>query len=523
MKKIWIVFLSVVSLSPLLGNNINWSFPPDTLSSPSFNATDAQIAIDASGDLIAAWVENGMVKASTKQLNLAWTSPVAISGSGASFPRIVSDNSGNGTAVWLENGVVKAASKLFNGSWSSATTLSGTNATMPHLAVDGTGDVVAVWARNGSIEASTKLFGLVWQNHVTITSTNAAFPKVAFGGTGTTERAVVVWNGTNSGANVVYASTKLVTGNWSAQQLISDTSHQAGFANVAVDMNSNAVAVWYAYDVTGSVFSNVNVQTSSRPVGTGVWSAPKSISTFGMRDPSTLTARIGFDSTGNAVALWNLSFDDQTFDIESAVKPINGQWSAPVTLLGSNLFAMKEDLAVISFGDALTAFLFDNGVSQIIQVSESDTTGFMQNAWSVPNNLSSGLFNAFPRVAASTTGNMINAAVVWLNYNGVKTTVQALTGTRSVVLPPSNLSVTQGSSFFGAFTEFFNVLSWNASLDPNLAGYLIYRNGTFIAQVGAGVTQFVDDNRVQNGSVTYGVAAINTQNSQSQIITVNFP
>lgn len=523
MKKIWIAFLSIVTLSPLMGNNINWSLPPVTLSSLSFNATDAHIAMDANGDLIAVWVENGFVKASTKPVNMNWTSSVTISATGASQPRIVSDTSGNGTAVWLENGVVKAASKLFNGSWSSSTTLSNTNAATPHLAVDSTGDVVAVWARNGSIESSTKLFGLAWAPRVTISSQNAAFPRVAFGGTGVNERAVVVWNGTNSGVNVVYASTKLATGSWIAQQVISDTSHQAGFPSVAVDLNGNAVAVWYQYDVNGPVFSNVNVQTASRPAANGVWSAPMSISASGMRDPSTLTARVGFDSTGNAVALWNLSFDDETFTIESAIKPVNGQWTTSVDLLSSNLYAMSEDLAVVSFGDALAAFLFYNGASQIIQTSESDITGFMQNAWSVPNNLSSGMFNAFPHIAAALTGNTINAAAVWINYNGTKTTVQALTGTRSVVLPPSNLHVTQSSHFFGVFTEFFNTVTWNASLDPNLAGYLIYRNGTFIAQVGAGTTQFIDDNRVQNGAVTYGVAAINNQQSQSQTIMVSFP
>jgi hypothetical protein len=522
MKKILIAFLSIVSLSPLLGNNINWSFPPATLSSTSFNASDAHVAMDASGDLIAVWVENGLVRASTKSINLAWTSEVTLSNSGATSPRVVADSNGNGTAVWLENGVVKASSKPFSGSWSSAVALSATNASTPTLAVDSSGDVVAVWARAGNVETSTKLFGGSWQSVAVLDSSLAAAPHIAIGGPGASARVVVVWYGSVNGTTIVYSQSKLISGGWSARQTLSSTAFNAAYPNVAVDQKGNAVAVWYQYGTTNSLFSNVVVQSAAMPSG-GSWSVPVTLSAPGVRNPSTLVARVGFDSVGNAVAIWNQSFDDETFNIESALRPFNGDWTAPVELVTSNLYAYDVDLAVTSFGDALTAFMFYNGSSLIIQSAESNVTGFMQNVWSVPGNLSSGRGNAFPRVAAVLTGNTVNAAAVWINYNGTKTIVQALTGTKSIVLPPSNLSVMQSAnSGFGVFTEYVNTVNWNASTDPNLAGYLIYRNGMFVAEVGV-VTQFIDDNQFQNGAVTYGVAAVNTQQSQSVTMTVNFP
>jgi len=78
---------------------------------------------------------------------------------------------------------------------------------------------------------------------------------------------------------------------------------------------------------------------------------------------------------------------------------------------------------------------------------------------------------------------------------------------------------------FVVFNEYYNTLSWTASTDPNVVGYVIYRNGTVIFNLNASTTQFIDHNAPQAGTVTgtYGVAARDSQNVQSQIVTVNLP
>ena len=449
---------------------------------------------------------------------------MTISSSGASSPHIVSDLSGNATAVWLEGGVVKAASKPFGGSWSAATSIStGTTSTSPNIAVDSVGDVVAVWAKAGNVESSTKLFGASWQMRVIISSTSASNPHVAIGGTGSNRTAVIVWSGVANSLSVVYSANKIITGSWSTQTAISDTTHNAGYADVAVDGNANAAAVWYAYNTTGTIYYNVNVQSSYRLSG-GSWEPAQVLSEPGRRNPATLVARVAFDAIGNAVALWNMSFDDITFNIESAVRPIRGTWTEPTDIVTSNLYAYETDLAVSSLGDALAVYMFYNGAFLLIQSSESDFTGFIDNAWSVPINLSSGANHGYPRVASTLTGNTINAAVVWLSTNGTVNTILATTGSRSVVLPPTSLAVVQSNNNFGGvFTEYYNTLSWVASTSPNIVGYIVFRNGTPIGQVAPNVVQFVDDNRVQSGAVTYGVAAVDNQGSQSAIPTVNYP
>lgn len=523
MKNILCVFFAILTFSHLHSANISWSSPPTTLSGASVDASNHQVAISASGNVGAVWVESNVVKASTKPVSGSWTPAVTISASGASSPSLVSDSNGNLIAVWTaSNGVTTAASKPFGGSWSSTTALSGTNASSPTLCVDAAGNVVAGWVRAGNIETSTKLFGMNWQTKVTISSNTAATPSIAIGGSGSNIRAALVWQGISGGNNVVFTSTKLISGAWSSGQIISETAHQAAQPKVAVDANGNVLAVWYAYDITGLSYTNVVLKSAERLSSAGSWGAISDLSKPGIRNPATLVARVAFDSIGNAIALWNTSFDDETFTIQSAVKPVNENWGDTLDLETSK-YSYSADLSVTSFGDVLATYMFYNGASLLIQSIESDINDFMNNFWSVPVTISIGTGNAFPKIAASLSGNTIHAVVVWADNNGVNNTIVASTGSKTLVLPPSNLNVTQNVNNFGVFNAYYNTISWNASSDPNVVGYLIFRNGAFIGQVAADVLQFIDDNRALNGAVRYSVTAIDAQNTQSTTVSVNFP
>lgn len=523
MKKLLSTLFTFLLFTHLHCGNVNWTSPPTILSGNLVNASDPHIAIDANGDAIAVWVEGNLVKSSFKPISGSWTPSVTISATGASSPCLVSDSNGNATAVWVENGVVKAASKPINGNWSSSTSLSTSGASSPTICVDAAGDVVAAWVRSGNLETSTKLSGMNWQNRVTISSSSSATPTIAIGGIGSNRRAVLVWQGVSNGTNVVFTSTKLIAGSWSTAQVISETDHNAAQPYVAVDANANATAIWYAYDNVGVSSTNVVVKSASRPSSTGNWSQVASLSQPGIRNPSTLTARVAYDSIGNAIALWNISFDDQTFNIESAVKPVNGLWTAPVDLLNSNLYACMADLSATSFGDVLSIFMFYNGTSLLIQEVESDANGFLNNFWSVPITISTGSENAYPKIAASLSGNVVHAAAIWMHNNGTNNIIVASIGSKTLLLPPTNLSVTQSAQNFGVFNEYYNTLTWNASTDPNVVGYLIFRNGEFIQKVDASVLQYIDHNRTLNGSVTYSLTAIDNQQMQSTTVSVSFP
>lgn len=523
MKKILCAFFTLLMSFQLQGGNIDWSSPQTVLSNSSFNASDAQVAIDTNGDVVVVWSENNFVKAKTKHVGNSWSSAVTLSATGASAPKVVSDSNGNATAIWVEGGIIKAATKTLNGNWSSAVTLSNSGASAPSLCVDSAGDVIAAWARNGGIETSTKLFGGSWQAKNSLTGNSAISPCIAIGGSGSNTRAVIIWQGVSGGINTVYAATKLISGSWSSVKIVSDPDKDAVRPHVAVDSNGNATAVWYSYDIVGLNYTNVLVSAAERDPVSGNWGTIYSLSQPGLRNPSTLSARVAYDGVGNAIALWNISFDDETFNIQSAVKPANSNWSQPVDLVGSNLYAYAAELSPTSIGDVLSLYMFYNGNAFQIQSIESDINGFLNNSWTVPVTISSGVKNAYPKIAASLNGNVINAAAVWINYDGAHTVVAASNGSKTLILPPSNLAVTQSVNNFGIFNEYYNTLTWTASSDPSVVGYLVFRNGVFLQQVGADVLQYVDDNRTQNGSVKYSVTAVDSQQTQSTTVSVSFP
>jgi hypothetical protein len=524
MRKLLFTLVSVLSLSQAMSDDISWVFPSTLLSTPSANASSPQIASDANGNLVAVWVENGSVVTKSKILGMNWDpTGTVLSNSTAIGPTVVCDPSGNATAVWLENGIVKASSKLFMGTWGSTATLSSGGAGYPNLVVNTSGDVIAAWPRHGNIETSTKRFGMSWGNIQAINSSNANFQQMAISGTGSSSTAVIVWQTSNGQVTTISAATKtLSAGNWSAPQTISDPLSNAGFPSVAMDSKGNATAAWFYYELLGSNYKNVIVKSVERPAG-GSWTNPVALSAPGIRNPSTLTVKVGYDNFGNAIALWNTSFDNETFNLEAAIKPPTGKWSSPTDILSSNLYGLSADLEVDSIGDALALYMFYNGSSLNIQSSQSDITGFMNNQWTVPRFVSIGTNNAYPQGVSIVRGNGINAAAIWLQSNGTNNQILATTGTKSLPLPPTGAHVTQHTSNLGVYQDHYNMLSWTASTDPTVVGYLIYRNGLFLEQVSNNITQILDHNQVANGAVTYGIASVDAQNTRSTFVTVSLP
>lgn len=524
MKKILYALFTILMFSNLHANSIKWSSSPTVLSGANFNASDPQVAIDANGNAIAIWIENTFVKSSHKLVNGSWSATEVLSASGASLPRLVSDQNGNATAIWIVGGVVKSVSKTLLGNWGATTALSGTGSSSPVLCVDAAGDVIAAWIKSGtSIESSVKLFGAAWNVRKTVATAVATSLSIAVGGSGSNAKASLVWLAASGTTNVVNSSVKPITGSWTTPVVISETTHNASQPFVAMDGNTNTLVLWYAYDIKGNSYTNVTVKSTELSSSTNTWSSIYSLSQPGIRNPTTLFASAAYDNSGNAMALWTTSFDDETFTIESATKPVNGKWSDPVDLVSSNVYAYSAALSATSFGDMLGLYMFYNGSSLQIQSVESDMNGFLNNSWSVPITISKGTGNAFPKIAATLTGNVIHAEGVWIDFNGVNNVIVSSTGSKTLLLPPTNLSVTQNVNTFGVFNEYYNTLSWTASAAPGVVGYLIFRNGVFVEQVGADVLHFVDDNRALNESVRYSVTAIDNQQVQSTTVSISFP
>jgi hypothetical protein len=516
-KKIWVLFLTIVSFSQLMSSHINWPGLPITLSSGTQDASDPAVRIDLNGNAVAVWVENSIVKSSKYILNQGWSGPMTLSNPGASDPQIVVDQSGNANAIWVENGIIKSSMHLFGGSWETSVSLSIPGASSPRIAVDLNGDVVGIWTRNGVIESSTKPFGGKWPILPDILAVDGAdSPEIAIGADNRT--VVAVWHAVSFSIDTIFSADKLISGKWSEGQILANYSVNP---KVAVDPNGNAVAIWYQFYTSGPAFINVTLQGAPKPFDEN-WDASVNISRPGIRNPEDLVACVSFDGNSNAIALWNTSFDDSNFAIQSAILSANGNWSSPLDLVNLNLYAYDLDLSVDSKGDALAVYMLNTNSSLKIQSSESDISAY-NVSWDTPATLSAGGINGFPCIAAQLNGNKIHAVAVWVKNNGVHNNIQSAIGMGKVLNLPLNLTVEQRVHNFGVFNEDYNTLSWQASSSPNVPGYLVFRNGVLINTVGPHVFQINDENRNPHESGTYVVAAFDSQNFQSSTVFINFP
>ncbi len=91
----------------------------------------------------------------------------------------------------------------------------------------------------------------------------------------------------------------------------------------------------------------------------------------------------------------------------------------------------------------------------------------------------------------------------------------------SNVLPPLDLTGQQIKNSSGLEYELFNTLRWQAN--PNatgVIGYLIYRDGSLIAQLNASTFQYEDHNRKKGESNLYSIVSFAANGSQSVPISI---
>ena len=521
MKKILTLFF--LAIASHLMSDITWSSPL-TLSNPSNVASNVELVMDTSGNATAIWLENGLLMSASQPVGGSWGTATALTASTVTNASIGVDGSGNVTALWLEGGVVETAALPFGGTWSSATTISQSGASSPALAVDSTGNAVAVWARGGFIESSTQLVGGSW-GVVNMLSSGGSedVPQVAISANGTV---VAVWHSAASGLNAPYYSLKQISvGTWQTAAVITITSAAIhhDYPHVAIDSNGNAAAIWFRYKVSGSVYSNVQVLAATLASGASAWATPSILSGLGRVNPANLISQLTYDQTGNLLALWTSSYDGDTYNVESGVLQVGSPWALGGELVLQNLYGLSGQVATCSSGDTVVAYMYFDGTNLSIQTSETNISSQRTNFWTIPFTPSTDPNNGFPVAASTLAGSTVNAACAWVSNSGGNNIIQVITGNKTVLAPPTSLSVTQSSNDFDIFTEYYNTISWTASTSPDIFLYNLYRNGTYFQTVLASTTSFIDHNAVQGGSVVYGVAAVDTSQDQSAIATVSFP
>jgi hypothetical protein len=385
--------------------------------------------------------------------------------------------------------------------------------------------VVAIWSRSGNIESSTRLFDGSWPIDPNVLSVEGTcdFPQVAIGADNSV---FAVWhavvNTPSPLSDVIYAASKTISGSWGVASVISDTSYHSAYPHIAVDDNGNALALWYRY-LLNPYYNSVGVQSAEQASG-GSWSPPITHSTSGVMNPARLMARVAFDSFGNAIAAWTQSYDGQNFTLEQTVKfpgyPLDG-----LQTLVSNFYAYAFDLKINTNGEAYLVYMTYNAAAQELRIQgvEADIAGTRPMKWNYLGILSSGVSNGFPVLASSLNGVDVHLGTLWLCHNGTNQVIQARAGLGELLEAPTGLAVTQSSTDYGVTIDYYNIVTWNPSTSIRAAGYSIYRNGTFLTEVGANTLRYEDHNQAQSASVTYGISTIDVDYSQGPIATVSFP
>ena len=244
-------------------------------------------------------------------------------------------------------------------------------------------------------------------------------------------------------------------GKWGAPFTISGASGFSMSPRVAAGADGTLAVSWTWQD---AVLPLQRVQVAVKSSSAGGWST-----TTLAEGPVGGVALVQFvplavDAAGNVTSAWSL-WDGARHLVQTATKPKNGAWSAPVTLSGPTIDGMFPSLAVNARGDAAVVFSLSPYSSYLTgtnaqYVARSGPTG----AWTQPVVVSETMpssagYVTNPRVAIDAGG---LATVIYMGA-GVEGTRQLPSGAWTMptaVIPPPNAvssytSVDVGSDQYG--------------------------------------------------------------------------
>jgi len=272
-----------------------------------------------------------------------------------STPRIASDGSGNIVAIWREvdgdSSAIRATSRSEGGSWSSARRIStpATDTESPRLAMDRLGNAVAVWERSTGhasvVQAAIRSAGGTWSEPQNLSEPD----DVAFNADVAVRAGNItaVWTVLRDRRTIIESSSRTVAGSWTPVQTLSGPAGNTSAPVVGVDDQGGAVAAWRWSDGAFLV-----VQAAVRSKG-GVWSAPEVLSGPGR---SASQPQVAMDASGNAVVAW-VRNNGSWLAAQVAWRPAGGKWEAVQNLTQRGGNARQLDLTMNSRGDAAVTWI----------------------------------------------------------------------------------------------------------------------------------------------------------------------
>jgi len=293
------------------------------------------------------------------------------------------------------------------------------------IAVDAQGNAVGVWARHVSglrweIVASSRPRGDKWTIPVAIsgdTRTGEVLrSKVAVDPNG---NAVSIWAarppqmGNEETWRTLWAASRSPAGVWDQPEEISVASAVSEF-DVVIDASGTATAIWHSLKEGEDDPPGNFVRAASRPLN-GVWSDPVELS-----GTNGANAQVAVNPAGDLTAVWTGTDPDTDYPVvRSKSRPAGGPWSATATDLSNDAGrATGVQVAVDPDGNAIAAWSYaeedisgDDDIA-VQTAYRSETSG----TWSGPTLLwDDAADEDFPQVAMAVDPQG-NTSAIWSSF-----------------------------------------------------------------------------------------------------------
>ena len=358
--------VQVATLAP----NEYWS-PPTDLSLPGEDASDPQVAMGARGTAVVVWRgwdgSHYRVQASSRGENGKWSTPTSLSkpSEDAWDPQVAMGPHGMAVVAWRRSDgashQVQASTRVAYGPWSLPVMLStvGGEAWDPRVAVGLDGTATAVWSRsdgsNERVQATTRAPNGSWSSPVTLSEAGADSlnPQVIVGPDGA---ATAVWR--DGGSDRIQTSSRPAKGVWSTSVTLSGVSGNAYDPQLAVDPDGIVTAVWSWWNG-----DHGQVQTASRLPGK-TWSRPKTLSSC---CEDAKAPRVAAGPDGSATALWRATPDGLNLHMVAATRTPDGSWSAPIVVSEESLRAYGAQVVAGSDGTVAAVWERRDGADGRVQ------------------------------------------------------------------------------------------------------------------------------------------------------------
>jgi hypothetical protein len=288
-------------------------------------------------------------------------------------PETAIDNAGNAFAVWDQSDGTRASiwsnRATPAGGWGAAGSRENSDgdAFSPHVAVDGSGNALAVWQQSDgtrhNIWSSRYMPASGWSTPVLVENDpeEAGSVRIALNANGD---GFAVWTQVSTiRPAVVWARRYEAASGWGAATRVQSNTGGDGFLpQIAIDHAGNAVAIWHQTDG-----ARYNVWANRFVVGTG-WEGGAFVENDNTGDAQY--AEVGMDANGNAIAVWQ-QFDGTRFNIMSNVLPSGGSWGTAEPIENDINPSTLPQIAVNAAGEALAVWMHeqDGGEGQDVMVN----------------------------------------------------------------------------------------------------------------------------------------------------------